>query len=269
VLERIGIDVYFPDQGCCGMPTMLEGDRKRTLAFSESNIHRLARLAEAGYDILCSCPTCGYMLKTVLKEGAYYSDAYQAAVGPEPGVIKLPADRRKSGSAEEDFIRLKTSMYGRILKDEGYFSPIDPMARIAVAEKTYDLGGYLRWLSDAGNFDLEFTPVAGKLAYYPPCHLREQEIGRPWLDLLGRIPGVDLIPIDSSFYCCGIAGIMGFKAGFHDTSMEMGAPLMKKIREMGPDTLLTDCLSCRIQFDQMTDLPVHHPVQILDRVLSS
>jgi glycerol-3-phosphate dehydrogenase subunit C len=264
VLERIGIDVYFPDQGCCGMPTMLEGDRKRTLAFAESTIHCLARLAENGYDILCACPTCGYMLKSVIKEGAYYSPAYQQSVGPEPGVIKLPADGRKTGSAENDFIRLKTSMYGRILKDEGYFSSIDPMARIAVAENTYDLGEYLRGLPDAGNLGLDVTPVAGKLAYYPPCHLREQEIGRPWLDLLERIPGIDLTPIDSSFYCCGIAGIMGFKAGFHDTSMKMGTPLMDKIREIGPDTLLTDCLSCRIQFNQMTDLPVLHPVQILE-----
>ncbi len=269
VLERIGIDVYFPDQGCCGMPTMLEGDRKRTLTFAGANIRRLARLAENGYDILCSCPTCGYMLKTVIREGAYYSAAYQQSVGPESGVIKLPADGRKTGPAENGFIRLKRSMYGRILKDDGYFSSIDPMARIAAAENTYDLGEYLQGLPDTENLDPDRTPVAGKLAYYPPCHLREQEIGRPWLDLLGRIPGLDLIPIDSSFYCCGIAGIMGFKTGFHETSMEMGAPLMDKIREIGPDTLLTDCLSCRIQFNQMTDLPVHHPVQILDRVLSS
>ncbi len=264
VLERLGIDVYFPDQGCCGMPTLLEGDRKRTLTFAESNIHRLAKLSGEGFDILCSCPTCGYMLKTVLKEGAYYSDAYQTAVGPEPGVIKLPADGRKTGSAGDDFIRLKSSMYGRILRDEGYFSSIDPMARIAVAENTYDLGEYLRGYVDAENVGLDVTPVSGKLAYYPPCHLREQEIGRPWLDLLGRIPGIDLTPVESSFYCCGIAGIMGFKRDFHETSIRMGAPLMDKIREIGPDTLLTDCLSCRIQFHQMTDLPVLHPIQLLD-----
>ena len=269
ILEKAGIDVYFPDQGCCGMPTLLEGDRKRTLDFAASNIHRLARLAEDGYDILCACPTCGYMLKTVLKEGAYYSDAYQKSVGLEPGVMKLPSDRRKTGSADDEFVRLKSSMYGRILKDEGYFSSIDPMARIAAAENTYDLGEYLRDLLEAGDLDFEFAPVAGKLAYYPPCHLREQEIGRPWLDLLERLPGIDPIPIESSFYCCGIAGIMGFKRDFHETSMKMGAPLMDKIREIDPDVLLTDCLSCRIQFNQMTDRPVLHPIQILDNAYPS
>lgn len=269
VLEKNGVDVFFPEQGCCGMPSLLEGDRPRTLAFAEANIRRLADLVDEGYDILCSCPTCGYLFKTVLREGAYYSGAYQEAVGPEPGVIKVPADGRKTGSAEGDFIRLKTSMYGRILKDEGYFSSIDPMARIAVAENIYDLGEYLLRMAEEGDLDTGFSPVPGRMAYYPPCHLREQEIGRPWLDLLGRVEGISVTLIKSSFYCCGIAGIMGFKADFHETSIGMGRPLAEKIGEIDPDRLLTDCLSCRIQFNQMIPRPVLHPVQILERAYST
>lgn len=59
---------------------MLEGDRKLTLKFSEYTVERLAEAIDDGYDIVCSCPTCGFMLKNVLKAGAYYSPEYQASV---------------------------------------------------------------------------------------------------------------------------------------------------------------------------------------------
>lgn len=63
------------------MPPMLEGDRKLTLKFSEYTVERLVEAIDDGYDIVCSCPTCGFMLKNFLKAGAYYSPEYQASVG--------------------------------------------------------------------------------------------------------------------------------------------------------------------------------------------
>lgn len=63
VFQHNGIDVYCPEQACCGMPTMLEGDRRLTLKFAGHTVEQLAATVEDGYDIVCSCPTCGYMLK--------------------------------------------------------------------------------------------------------------------------------------------------------------------------------------------------------------
>ena len=40
---------------------------------------------------------------------------------------------------------------------------------------------------------------------------------------------------------------------------------MDTINEPHPELILTDCLSCRLQFDQMTDIEVRHPVEILSR----
>jgi glycerol-3-phosphate dehydrogenase subunit C len=53
------IDVFYPEQKCCGMPSMLEGDRQLTLEFARQNIDILAEAVASGYDIVCSCPTCG------------------------------------------------------------------------------------------------------------------------------------------------------------------------------------------------------------------
>jgi len=74
------IEVFYPEQKCCGMPSMLEGDRQVTLDFVRQNTDSLAAAVAAGYDIVCSCSTCGFMLRNVLKERAYYSAQYQASV---------------------------------------------------------------------------------------------------------------------------------------------------------------------------------------------
>ena len=263
VLEKNGVHVHYPPQKCCGMPTMLEGDRKLTLEFVQYNIDRLYELVEDGYSIVCSCPTCGYMLKTVLKEGAYYSAEYQELVGADQNSIKIPSDKDTSNPGSKKYVTLQRSIYGNILKDEGVFSGISPRKRIGVAENTFDLGEYLSDLNDRGEMVTQFGPVQGRIAYYPPCHQREQEIGRPYPGLMAMIPGIVVEPVDWSHYCCGMAGIMGFKREFHVSSLKIGERLVGKITTLNPDRLVTDCLSCRIQFKQSTLHAVCHPIEIL------
>jgi glycerol-3-phosphate dehydrogenase subunit C len=164
---------------------------------------------------------------------------------------------------EVPFQRLDRSIYGRILKDDGYFSRIDPLKRVNVAENVFDLGEYLMGLHHSGELDKGFGGFRGRMIYYPPCHLREQDIGMPYFELLSLIPGGSLDYLHGSFLCCGIAGIMGFKRGFHHTSIQMGSRLMAEIKRREPDHLTTDCLSCRLQFNQMTPYRVRHPVEIL------
>ncbi len=263
VLQHIGAAVYFPEQKCCGMPTMLEGDMDATLKFARFNIDRLSELAEDGYDIVCSCPTCGYMIRQVLKEGAYYSKQYQDRVGGGGDHLKLPAKMCAIDAGTEKFVTVKTSIFGKILKDDGCFSSIDPEKRILVAENTFDLGEYLLDLREDEVWKSEPGPVETRAVYYPPCHLREQDIGFPYLELLGPIPGLALENIEGSFNCCGIAGIMGFKKEFHKASIKMGSRLIGKIRRIDPEAIVTDCLSCRLQFNQTTPYPVRHPVEVI------
>jgi glycerol-3-phosphate dehydrogenase subunit C len=178
VFQHSDIDLYTPAQQCCGMPTLLEGDRKLTLKFAGHTVKHLAETVEDGYDIVCSCPTCGYMLKNVLKEGAYYSSEYQHAVGADEHYLKIPKTARTGNPDKNAFVFLKKSIYPGLLKDEGYFSSISAQKRIMVAENTYDLGEYLMKLYEAGELKETFGPIPEQAAYYPPCHLREQEIGR-------------------------------------------------------------------------------------------
>lgn len=270
VLEHNGVAVHCPELKCCGMPSLLEGDRAFTLKLASSNLERLDALIEDGYDIVCSCPSCGYTLKNLFSEGAYLSEEYRAALRSE----QEAGTPRKRSPASTGSERNKPPMpmaliLSGMLKDESYFAALDGVKRINVAAHTYDLGEYLQGLYRSGDLNRDLGPVPGRSAYYPPCHTKEQNMGQPWCELLDLIPGFSMDKIGGAFDCCGMSGIMGFKREFHDASLRMGDRLMEMIKAVRPERLLSDCLSCRMQFNQRLPYEVYHPVEILQESYES
>jgi glycerol-3-phosphate dehydrogenase subunit C len=261
VLTHNGIGVHVPDQQCCGMPTLLEGDNPTTLARTGFNLRRLGALARDGHTVVCSCPTCGFLLKVLLRENACFSEAYQRSIQAGADEIVVPDGGATSGGE----IRVRKSMYAKILKDNGLFAQLDPLARIALSAKVQDLGQYLSRLSQSGRFNTSFGRLGGRLAYYAPCHQREQGVGQPYLDLLKQIPGPALIAVGGPMDCCGMGGSLGYKRQFHEDSLRLGRPLMEKLRAAAPTAIVTDCLSCRLQFQQHLPFPVYHPLELLSQ----
>ena len=260
VLEYNGVTVFVPPQHCCGMPHLLEGDRTTALQRAQSNMENLLASVQAGNDLVCSCPSCGYFMKILLRERACYSEAYQKSVNAGADEIKVP----KSGLDGKNHRVLKKSIYKDILKDDGYFSSLDPMARIGLSEHISDAGEYLARLHAEGQLDTRFKAIPERMVYFAPCHQREQNIGTPYLDLLALIPGITIEPL-SGMYCCGMGGNFGFKAGFHEKSLTVGQSLIEKIKETAPQAIITDCLSCSLQFRHMLPYPVFHPIEVLAR----
>jgi glycerol-3-phosphate dehydrogenase subunit C len=64
VLKYYGINVIYPKQKCCGMPSTLENGRELTLRLVRVNMDILTEAVASWYASVCSCPTCGYMLAT-------------------------------------------------------------------------------------------------------------------------------------------------------------------------------------------------------------
>jgi len=261
LLEAAGAAVFVPEQVCCGMPTLLEGDWEKTLTLARENAARLARLVDEGFTIVASCPTCGYVLRNLWRERAYYAEAYQALSGGDGEFLRVPGEGAAADA--EGFMRLRRSMYGKILRDDGYFAPVDPLARIRVGENVRDLGEYLRATGGLSQAAAQMEAPPGRLVYFAPCHQREQKIGRPYRELLKAIPGIDLAVVDGAYDCCGMGGLMGFKQDFHRQSLDLGRPLAEKLRALRPHRVVTDCLSCRLQLRQMTPYPVSHPLEVL------
>ncbi|MBS1161652.1 MAG: iron-sulfur cluster-binding oxidoreductase, domain pair-containing [Proteobacteria bacterium] len=278
VLEKNGVAVYIPPQKCCGMPTMLEGDRDFSFKLARYNLDELARCIEAGFDIITACPTCGYQLKSVLSEGAQYSSAYRERIKQltreeSDNVVAVSQrleDQEKvcTGRVNRRSAHLRQPwmlvfLPWKVFRDEGYFAELDAIKRLQVANHSYDLGEYLWELHEQGELNENFGPLPAEVAYFAPCHERQQQIGEPWLKLLGLLPEMQAKRVGDAFDCCGLAGIMGFKKNFHKTSLAIGARLSRKIEAATPDRVATDCLSCQVQFRQTQAHEVSHPVELL------
>lgn len=282
VLEKNEVAVYVPEQKCCGMPAFLEGDRPFTLDLVAANLPVLRRCIDDGYDIVTACPTCSFMFKTVLVRDAQFSAAHRdriraladacdgngATIAGELSEALAAPTGRLSGAAR-DFVAPWVINYnlGRHAKagggDVGYFASLDAERRIKVAAHVFELGEYLRLLDGEGALRLPAMGPSEKLSYFPPCHLREQAIGRPWLELLEKAPHADISPVGEPMDCCGLGGVMGFKTDFHAASLAMGRGLTDRIAEASPDRIVTECLACRLQFMQMQERPVAHPAELL------
>ncbi|GKX38290.1 anaerobic glycerol-3-phosphate dehydrogenase subunit C [Pectobacterium versatile] len=105
-----------------------------------------------------------------------------------------------------------------------------------------------------------------RVAYHTPCHLERMGWTAYTLALLQRIPGLELVMLDSQ--CCGIAGTYGFKKENYATSQGIGAPLFQQIEESGVDIVVTDCETCKWQIEMSTSKKCEHPITLLARALA-
>ncbi|WP_409308430.1 anaerobic glycerol-3-phosphate dehydrogenase subunit GlpC [Pectobacterium sp. B1J-3] len=121
-----------------------------------------------------------------------------------------------------------------------------------------------RLLEEEGR-SLPLRPLSLRVAYHTPCHLERMGWTAYTLALLQRIPGIELIVLDSQ--CCGIAGTYGFKKENYTTAQGIGAPLFRQIEESGVDVVVTDCETCKWQIEMSTSKPCEHPITLLARAL--
>jgi glycerol-3-phosphate dehydrogenase subunit C len=157
-------------------------------------------------------------------------------------------------------------IYKTFLKDNGYFSGIDPLQRIDLSLKVQDLGEYLLARHKTGQLSISLKDPDRPLAYFAPCHQREQNIGHPYVEMIQSLPGTDIIPVGGEMHCCGMGGHLGFKTDFHDHSLAIGDPLFDRLAAASGRTVITDCLSCRMQLQHVFSRQVFHPLELLTAV---
>jgi glycerol-3-phosphate dehydrogenase subunit C len=63
VLEKNGVDVAFPDQQCCGMPSFDIGDTAGIVKAAHANLRSLNDWINRGYDVVIPSPSCSLMIK--------------------------------------------------------------------------------------------------------------------------------------------------------------------------------------------------------------
>jgi glycerol-3-phosphate dehydrogenase subunit C len=211
VFEHNGYEVIVPEQNCCGLPMLNNGEFDAAESYFESNVDNLTDYARRELPIVGTTPSCTLTLK---EEGPQLLDLH------------------------DDNVRLMGSA-------------------------VWDICEWLRELYAQGNLNTDFRSIEMVLPYHAPCQYRAHGIGKPALDILSLIPGLDIR--ESHARCCGSAGTYVYKKEKHAIAMAVGQELFQFVADQGPEVTMTACdtETCRWQIEVGTDLPSRHPIEIL------
>jgi glycerol-3-phosphate dehydrogenase subunit C len=132
-----------------------------------------------------------------------------------------------------------------------------------VSQRTYDVCELLLELHDRGELAMDFQPVEEVVAYHAPCQQQGHWIGKPALDLLALVPGLQVHEMHAR--CCGIAGTYGIKREKYEIAMDVGADLFRQVETSGARLVACDSETCRWQIEHGTRRPSAHPIELLHR----
>jgi len=167
-----------------------------------------------------------------------------------------------------DAVVVNTSGCGAHMKAYGALLADDPV----YADRARRFAASVRDLSEF----LAATPLRGLLAavpmtvtYHDPCHVvHGQKIRTAPRALLAQVPGLRVVDLPESDWCCGSAGI------YNLTQPDMATRLLRrKVRHVtstGAEAVVTANPGCILQIQQGlreagSDIRVLHLVEILDR----
>jgi len=132
-----------------------------------------------------------------------------------------------------------------------------------VSRRTYDVCELLLALHERGELRTDLEPINEVVAYHAPCQQQGHLIGKPALDLLALIPGLEVRELSAA--CCGIAGTYGLKAEKHRIAMAVARDLFEQIRASGAPAVACDSETCRWQIAHGTGRRSVHPIDYLYR----
>ncbi len=107
-----------------------------------------------------------------------------------------------------------------------------------VKQHMFDPFEYLALRHREGRLDTGFKQSLGKVSYHVPCHLRVQNIGLKTRDILSLVPDTTLDVIER---CSGHDGTYAVKSEYHDISMKICRPVVRKVQEAECDHYSSDC----------------------------
>ena len=147
-----------------------------------------------------------------------------------------------------------------------YLNLMDDEDAVMVAKNTTDSSAYLLSLHQAGELELDFSPVNATIGYHLPCHQKAlldaaNDVDIPGVKLLNLIPGLQVEMINKG--CSGMAGTYGLKRKNYHRSLRMGLQLIQAMRSPTIVAGTTECSTCKIQMEQGTTKPTIHPIKIL------
>ena len=173
---------------------------------------------------------------------------------------------------EPAFIVSTVAGCGAMLREYDHLLRDDP----AYAERAARFASKVRDISEVllqlGLPEMRY-PVDQTVTYHDACHLAHaQQVTTAPRKLLGKIPGLKLVPLPESDMCCGAAGT------YNLTQPEMAEQLAQRklanIEATGARICVTGNIGCAMQIQSHANatgrrIEVVHPVELLHRAVFS
>ncbi|MCS6859435.1 MAG: glycolate oxidase subunit GlcF [Abditibacteriales bacterium] len=168
---------------------------------------------------------------------------------------------------------------GSTMKEYGEHLALDaPYARPAEAfgKKTKDISEFLADVGLTARLREPRLPFPSstplKVTYHEPCHLcHGQKIREQPRQLLRQIPGIELVELRESDWCCGSAGVYNLTQP--ELSRQLLARKIAHLEASGAEVVATGNPGCILQIayglkQRRLPMRVVHPVQLLDGALA-
>ncbi len=187
--------------------------------------------------------------------------ALQLHAGVEDEALALA---KATIAAYEDFeyVAVNVAGCGSGMKDYAHLLEDDP----AWADRAKAVAAKVR---DGSELLAEFEPQAPRhplpmtVAYHDACHLAHaQQVRAQPRALLNGIPGLELAEPAEWELCCGSAGIYNLVEPA--AAAELGERKAANLRATGAEAIAAGNPGCAIQIGAHLDIPVFHPMTLLD-----
>ena len=148
--------------------------------------------------------------------------------------------------------------YGELLADD----PSYAVTASAFADRVRDVNEWLDELGPAA----ERHPIPARVVYQEACHLgHAQGVRSAPRSLLAGVPGLEVVDLGEHQRCCGSAGL--YNLFEPEPAAELGQRKARHIAEHEPDLVVSANAGCALQIGRFLDVPVRHPVELLDAAI--
>jgi glycolate oxidase iron-sulfur subunit len=221
VLAAEGCDVVIPrGQGCCGALSLHSGRAAEAARFARQTI---AEFEEAGVDVIvANSAGCGSAMKE-------YTHLFPADGTSEARPGQARPDQASPGQASPDPGAADWA------RRAARFTP-----------RVRDLSEFLAELAAGGGPRALRHPLPVTAVYHEACHLgHAQGIRRQPRELLGGIPGLELVEPADPGTCCGSAGVYNLLQP--EAAGELGARKAASVLATGAPLVISANPGCSLQ----------------------
>ena len=188
-----------------------------------------------------------------------------------PALELAQANARTFDAANVDAVIVNVAGCGSMLKDYGHIAhELEPQNK----QLTESLSQCASKMKDVSEFlfELGLIPPEGEIpvraVYQDACHLvHAQRVREQPRELLAKIPGLTIVPMNEPEICCGAAG--SYNLTEPDMSDRLAQRKLENLLATKPQVIISGNVGCSMQIQATLrqaghDIRVMHPMDLLD-----